>query len=179
MKPWKLGVAVALATLTAAPVAAQQSAVKVNDDEITIRGCIRQANAQAEAAPGMLVWSRGDLVMAGVTAIGSDAPNPVGTSGVSGRVFYWLDDDEDLSKHVGQLVEIKGELDDFERGQIKIQRRGEFTEVELDLGSKEEKARVPTSWLGQPTAERGQEFDIVARRIDVGDVRVLGACNLP
>jgi hypothetical protein len=179
MKLWRFGAAVVLASLTVTSIGAQQPAVTVDDDDITIRGCIRQVSTSSAVAPPMLVWSRGDLMMAGVTAAGSDAPNPVGTSGVAGRVFYWLEDDEDLSKHVGQLVEIKGELEDFEKGEIEIERRGEFTEIELDLGGKEEKARIPTSWLGGTASNKDQEFDIVARRIDVDEVRVLGACNLP
>jgi hypothetical protein len=177
MNLWRFGVAVALATLAVTPIGAQQPAVTLDDDDITIRGCIGPVSGHSAIAPTMLVWSRGDIMLAGVTAVGSDAPNPVGTSGVAGRMFYWLEDDEDLSKHVGQLVEIKGELEDFEKGTVEIERHGEFTEIELDLGGKEEKARIPTSWLGPPISSKDREFDIVARRIDVDEVRVLGACN--
>jgi len=108
-----------------------------------------------------------------------EAPSPVGTSGIAGRVFYWLEDDEDLSTHVGQLVEIEGDLEDFEIGEVEIEQDGDFTEIELNLEGKKEKARVPTSWLRGIGSERDQEFEIATRRIDVDDIRVLGACNLP
>ena len=105
-------------------------------------------------------------MLAGVTATGPDAPNPVGTSGIAGRVFYWLEDDEDLSKHVGQLVEIEGDLEDFEIGEIEIDRDGDFTEIELDLEGRKEKARVPTSWLPGIGSDGDREFEIAARKHD-------------
>lgn len=167
------------ATAGIASVTAQQSTVTIDDDDITIRGCVRSVDVHAPVPATMLVWSRGDIMLAGVTALGSNAPNPVGTSGIAGRVFYWLEDDEDLAKHVGQLVEVKGDLDDFEIGEVEIDREDDFTEIELDLDGKKQKARVPTSWLRGTGADKDQEFEIAARRIDVDNVRVLGACNLP
>ena len=91
--------------------------------------------------------------------------------------FYWLEDDDDLAKHVGQMVEVKGDLKDFETGEVEIEREDDFTEIELDLDGKKEKARVPTAWLRGTGADRDQEFEIAARRIDVEEVRVLGACT--
>lgn len=179
MQLCRVSLAVVLMAMALAPVRAQQPAVTVDGDDITIRGCIRQASTQPQAAPTMLVWSRSDIMLAGVTAVGPDAPNPVGTAGLAGRVFYWLDDEEDLAKYVGQQVEVQGELEDFEKGQIEIERDGEFVDIELDLDGKEEKARVPISWLGEGGLPKDREIDIVARRIDVEKVRVLGACNLP
>lgn len=172
------GVPLALAFAAAASLAAQQPTVTIDGDDITLRGCIRQVDISAGAAPSTLIWSRSDIMLAGVTALDEDADDPVGTSGIAGRVFYWLDDD-DLSKHVGQQVEITGELGDFEKGEIEIKRDGKFTEIELELDGEEEQARVPTAWLAGTNADKDQEFDIVARRIDVQDVRVLGACTMP
>jgi hypothetical protein len=149
---------------------AQRSAVSVVGDNVTIRGCISQVNPQTSTPPTILVWSRSDIMLAGAT--GFDA----GTADVGSRVLYWLEDDENLSKYLGQMVEVKGELDDFEKGQIEINRDGAFTEIELDLGGKEEKVRVPTAWLG-PTAREDQEFEIMARRVDVEDVNVIGPCR--
>ena len=177
MQLCRFGLAVALGALAIAPVRAQQPAVTIDDDDITIRGCIRRASTQPDAAPPMLVWSRSDIMLAAASAIG--APRAVGTSGVAGRVFYWLDDDEDFSKHVGQLVEVRGELEDFEKGEIEITRDGAFTEIELDLDGKEEKARVPSAWLGSGGANQDYDvkLDIVARKIDVENVRVIGPCS--
>lgn len=171
--------ALLVATVAVASLAAQQAVVAIDDDDITIRGCVRRVELLAPAAAGILVWSRSDIMLAGVTATSVGAPSPIGTSGIAGRVFYWLEDDEDLSRHVGQLVEIEGDLEDFEIGEVEIEREGDFTEIELDLEGKKEKARVPTSWLRGIGSGRDQEFEIAARRIDVDEVRVLSACNLP
>jgi len=161
-------------TIAGPSSAAQQPIVTVDDDDITIRGCVRNTDVRSAIPTNMLVWSRGDIMLAAATSLGS---HPVGTAGVVGRVFYWLEDDDDLSRHVGQMVEVKGDLKDFETGEVKIEHEGDFTEIELDLDSKKEKARVPTAWLRGTGADRDQEFEIAARRIDVDEVRVLGACT--
>ena len=121
----------------------------------------------------MLVWSQSDIMMAGAATVGNPAGVPIGTTGVSGRVFFWVD--EDLSKHVGQRVEVKGDLEDIEQGKIEIETKGEFTEIELELDGREEQMRVPTAWLS-PGTPRDTEIEIAARKVDVDDVRVLGPC---
>ena len=166
------------AVLMAAGIAgAQQPTVTIDKDNITMRGCLQKVSGDSTTAPPMLVWTRSDLMMAGLKAAEPNSPAAIGTTGMGERVFYWLDDEEDLSKHLGRMVEIKGELKDFEKGEIEVKREGEFTEIQLELGGKKEKARVPVSWIG-PTSKRDQEFDIVARRIDVEKVRVIGDCDL-
>jgi hypothetical protein len=77
------------------------------------------------------------------------------------------------------MVEIEGDLEDFEEGKIEIDREDDFTEIELDLDGDKERARIPTSWLRGTGADRDQEFEIVARRVDVDAVHILGACALP
>lgn len=171
-------VAVALGMAALAPVSAQEPAVQVDGDDITLRGCVTESSGQLPS-PSMLVWSRGNMLLAGAQAASPAAPNPVGTSGLAGRVFYFLDDEDDLKKHVGQEIEIKGDLEDFEEGEVEIKRDGEFTEIELDFDGKEEKMRVPTAWLGGAGASdaKEQEIQIVGRRIDVDDIKVVGPCK--
>ncbi len=163
LTPWLAGASLSIATLAAA---GQQPAVVVQDDDITIRGCVGRAQPGTATNAPMLVWTRGDIMLSNATAIGAALS--------ADRVFYWLDDDDDLSKHVGQMVEVKGDLGDFQKGEVDIDKDGDFTEIELKLGGKTEKARVPTTLIGAPRGEG--EFDIVARKIDVDDVKVLGAC---
>ena len=126
----RLTTCLAAASLSVATLAAagQQSTVVVDNDDITIRGCVGRVSPAATER--MLVWTRGDIMLSN--------PNALRSGQLADRVFYWLDDDEDLSKHVGQM------------------------------------ARVPTAWFG---ASRGEgDVDIIARKIDVDDVKVLGAC---
>jgi hypothetical protein len=172
-----LAASFALALVAAAPLAAQQPTVTIDDDNITLRGCIQKVDLKAPAPPSTLVWSRSEIMMAGIAAAKQDAANPVGTSGVAGRVFYWLDNEEDFSEHVGQLVEVDGTLEDFESGEIEIKRDGEFTEIELDIDGAQEKARFPSSWFRGIDVDNEKEFEIVTRKIDVDEVRVVGPCN--
>ena len=163
----RLACAAAFSVAMVATGSAQQTVV-TGDGDITIRGCVGRVAPGGAQAQQMLVWTRGDIMLSNAT--------PVGTSpaaSVAERVFFWLDNEDDLSKHMGQMVEVKGELGDFEKGELTIKRDGEFTEIELDLAGKKDKARVPTSWLG-PRNEG--EFDIASRKIDVEKVSVIGSC---
>jgi hypothetical protein len=164
--------AMALMTLGTSGLRAQQPVVSTRGDDITIRGCLTNAAMPPGAAPATLVWSRSDIMLAA-----AEGPQTVLTpSGLSGRVFYWMKDNDKLKRHVGQQVEITGELEDIEKGRIEIDRDGDFTKIELDLDGRKETARVPTSWLS-PGARQEQEIDILARRIDVEDVKVIGVCH--
>jgi hypothetical protein len=174
-----LAVAAMIIGTTANAVWAQQSVMMTDKDDFTFRGCVRRADLQsatASAPPKMLVWSRGDIMLDEVTALGAKAPDTVGTSGTSQRVFYWLDnhDDKDLASHVGQMVEVDGHLKNFEISEVKIEEHGDLTDIKLKVGGHEEKARVPTSWL-KTSGDR--KFGIITRRVDVHKVRLLGACN--
>lgn len=155
----------------AAVVSAQQPTVVVDDDDITIQGCVGRVSPGSLPAQPLLVWTRGDIMLSSARSMSG----PSGT--LPERVFYWLDDDEDLSKHVGRMIEVKGELGEFEKGEIEIERDGEFTNIEMKLGGKTEKARVPTAWFGAPRSEG--EFEIATRKIDVESVNILGACARP
>jgi len=172
---WKLANSVAVVAVVALPVSAQQPTVEVDGDDITVTGCVTRSSALPAAAPDLLVWTRGDIMMAGAAIAGQTA-TPSGTTGLAGKVLYWLDDDEDLVRYIGQRVEIKGELEDFEKGEVEIDRQGDFTEIELDLDGKEEKVRVPTAWLAGSVPHRDVEFDIIAREVDIEHVRVIGSC---
>ena len=157
------------ASLSVASVAAagQQPAVTVHGDDITIRGCVSRVQPGSIATAPMLVWTRGDIMLGNATALNAGQ--------LRDRVFYWLDDDEDLAKHVGQTIEVKGDLGDFKKGEVEIDRDGDFTNIELKLDGKKEKARVPTTWLSVPRGE--DQFEIVARKVDVDKVKVIGACG--
>jgi hypothetical protein len=120
----------------------------------------------------VLVWSRSDIMLAAAEALHEPAR-------LTGRVFYWIDDEDDLAKHLGKHVEIKGELEDFEKGKVKMERDDGYTKVKLELDGKTEEARVPTSWLRSSTGrdEDDQEVKIVVRKIDVNHIKVLGDCR--
>ena len=163
-----LSVATALC-LSASMLGAQQPSIAVHDDDITIRGCVTRSTPGVATSSSILAWTRSDIMLNNALAIGGVS------RGVADRVFYWLEEDEDLSKHVGQMVEVKGDLGDFKKGEVEIDRHKDFTDVTLKLGGKTEKARVPTAWLG--AGVKDGDVDIVSRKIDVDSVKVLGACT--
>jgi hypothetical protein len=167
----RLGIAfmVGLIAIGGARPRAAQPDVTIGDDDFTITGCLTDAQAPTVVAPSTLVWTRSDIMLAAADARADAVP-------LTGRVFYWLDDDEDLGKYRGRRGEIKGELEDFEKGRVELERDKDFTKVKLSLDGKKEEAKVPTAWLRPEAGKHDEEFQIVARRIHVKKVKVLGSC---
>jgi hypothetical protein len=157
----------ALATSTAA----QQPIVSVDGDDVTITGCLARASGVLPLyTPTILVWTRGDIMLT------APATGPaVGTTDADQRLLYWIEQEDELIGHLGKRVEIQGEFEDFERGKIEVERDDDSVVMELDLGGREEKVRVPAAWFGDSVPD-DLEVHFIARKVDVGNVRVLGAC---
>jgi hypothetical protein len=166
VSPFLMGASV-LVTMAFAPQ--QQPSVAVHGDDITIRGCVGRATGGTLSGDPTLVWSRGDIMLMNALFSGDGT-----SSRLADRVFYWIDNDKDLAKHVGQMVEVKGDLGDFKKGEVKFDRDGDYTTIKMKLGGKEEKVRMPTVWLNAPKGE--DDVDIVTRKVDIDKVKVLGAC---
>jgi hypothetical protein len=180
----------ALAATLLSPAAIGDAAAARANDKVKITGCVIRTNDQGSGGNrSLVVWSRGDVVFSNAVvefepaSDSKEVARVVGTSGGGIPIFYWLDDEDDLSKHVGQSVELTGELDnDFESGEIKFDRKGEFTEIEFEADGKEVKARVPTAMLTNANDKESdkddRKYNIVVRRVDVDDVKMLSAsCN--
>jgi hypothetical protein len=166
----RLGIALTVGLVALAGSNARAGAP--DDEDFIIRGCVTDAHAPSVIAPSTLVWSRSDIMLAAAEARTTAVP-------LRERIFYWLDDDESekLARHRGQRVEIEGELEDFEKGKVKVDRKDDYTKVKLELDGKDEEAKVPSAWLNE-WSDKDREFEIVARRIDVKKVKVLGACGV-
>jgi hypothetical protein len=182
MRLLRLGTAAAFAMSVMAPLAAAQQGVHVEGNQITVRGCVAASSAQPQMTFDTLVWSHSGILTAG--AGGPDTPVRTGGQDLAARVLYWLDED-DLAEHTGKLVELRGELGDLEKGELKVERDGDFTEIRLELDGDEETIRVPTSWLPRSSVARttlsnerdgDAEIELATRKIDVDDVKVLGPC---
>jgi hypothetical protein len=164
-----------LAAAASYPLAAQQPIVTIEGDNIAITGCFARVTASPSMAPTSLLWSKGDLMLASAAAAGANVAVPVGTSGVSDRVFYWLNNEDDMAKYLGQRVRITGEVDDFQKGEIEIDRDGDYANVKLEIDKQDEDIRIPMAFLGRGIRD-DVNIDIVARKVDVDDVDVLGPC---
>jgi hypothetical protein len=165
------------AALGSSALAQQQSAAGDRDDQVVISGCVMRAGEAGTSGPrSLLIWSKGDVYIdaAERDVKPAERDRPVGTSGRSEPVFYWIDDEDDFARHAGKRVEIVGELaDDIDKGEIEIEHKDPFTEIEFEWEGEDVTAQVPTSWLGPGTPAKDSEFDIAIRRVDVEKVTVL------
>jgi hypothetical protein len=177
---WTVGAALALAAAVASPAVAQQGPAGDRDDQIVMTGCVVRADQKLSGPRSLLVWSNGDVYLDAVASDIKPAERAVGTAGtVAAPIFYWIDDEDDLAKHAGKRVEVVGELsDDVEKGEIEVEQKGAFTEIEFEWEGKDVTARVPAQWLGPDTKGKNAEWDITIRRVDVEKVTVLSqTCN--
>jgi hypothetical protein len=104
-------------------------------------------------------------------------PSVLGTSGDYATMFYWLDGHDELRQHVGHKVEVEGDLrDDVKDGEIKTERKENWTEVTIKADGRTMKAQVPnTSIFPASNRDKTRKSDILVRRVDVERVRMLGA----
>jgi hypothetical protein len=174
---------VAAAVATTLPVAtdAQTPAAGDHDDQLVVTGCVtRSTDVRGVGPQSIFLWSRGDVYLASpdVRFRPSEAARPVGTAGVFIPIVYWIDDEDDFAKHVGNRVEIVGEIDDeIEKGELEFEHEGDVTEIEFAVNGREANAKIPTAWLGPQTQGRDVDLDVRVRTVDVEKVTVLGSCT--
>ena len=108
------------------------------------------------------------------------SPSALGTSGDFATIFYWLDGHGDLKQHIGHRVEVEGNpAGDVKDGEIKTDRKENWTDVTVKADGRTMKAQVPnTSMFPASDKDKERKGDILVRRVDVQRVRMLGAsCN--
>jgi hypothetical protein len=140
-------------------------------DPIKLSGCL----VKAERGDGYLVINAPREPAATTPQGPTAAPGVVGTTGMFANVFYWLDKDDELAPHVGHQVEIEGELKgQLREGEIKIDRKDAWTEIDVRSDGREMRARVPNaSVVAAPNADR--KMDVLVRRVEVDKVRMTDA----
>jgi len=160
--------------------AAAQARAGDKDDQFVVSGCVTPTrDVRIGTGPqSLFIWSRGDVYLGSPT--GNFKPSePMGTTGSFIPVFYWIDDENDFAKYVGQRVEIAGEMSDtLRKGELEIKHENGFTELEFEVGGREATARVPRAWFGPAVREASQDadLDVVVRTVDIEKVTVLGPC---
>jgi hypothetical protein len=105
------------------------------------------------------------------------ATSAIGTAGAYSTVFYWLKNDDDLKKNVGHRVEIEGELKgDIKEGEIKLDRKDNWTELEVKSDGDTMKAKVPNAYIfPDPTRDKDRKLPTLVRKVDVDHVKMLSA----
>jgi hypothetical protein len=163
--------ALLLAAVAASPIA-RLNAVDSAAETIKLSGCL----VRGESGDFLLTngsnqpsWQRADQ---------SVTPGAVGTTGSVATIFYWLREDDDLKPHVGHRVEVTGEVKgESKDGEIKIDRKDDWTEVEIKADGDTLKARLPHMSV-VPVGDGDRQVPVVVRRIDVEKVTMVAAnCN--
>jgi hypothetical protein len=152
------------------------NASRAADQRVTLSGCLIRGEGDDAgyllANPPTEPWlnSPGKQV----------TPSVLGTSGDYATIFYWLGGHGDLKQHIGHKVEVEGDLkDDVKDGEIKTERKENWTELTVKADGRTMKAQVPnTSIFPTSNRDKTRTGKILVRRVDVERVRMLGAtCN--
>jgi hypothetical protein len=176
MNMWTNRTVVVLATaLVLAPVAARSVAA---DDKVKLSGCLVRGEGDGEP---YLLMNAPSVPALSNSAPSTVAPGAIGTSGEYANVFYWLSGDSQLKDHVGHQVEIEGDLKgDVKEGEIKMDRKDNWTELEVKADGREMKARVPNTSLVAASGKSGDvKAPVKVRRVDVEHIKMLTAACQP
>jgi hypothetical protein len=163
-----LRVAVLAAGLIVSIAAVSSPAAGRTDDGIALTGCLIRGEGGylLTNGPSAPAWQKADA---------SVTPGAVGTTGTVASIFYWLRDDDELRAHVGHRVEVRGDLEsEISDGEIKVDRKDQWTELEIKAGGDRLKARIPNVSI-VPVGDGDQKADVLVRRVDVEKVQMLSA----
>jgi len=140
-------------------------------DTLKLSGCLVKGEGNDEGYLLVNVAGEPGLSSANEPAV----PGTTGTSGMFTNVFYWLTKNGDLKPHVGHQIEIEGKREgDVKEGELKIDRKDSWTEIEVKSDGRQMKAQVPNaSVVAGRTSDR--KFDVLVRRVEVEKVRMLDA----
>jgi hypothetical protein len=143
------------------------------DEKIKLSGCL----VKAEGDNDYLISNLPSEPGASASADRSVTTTSIGTAGNFTNVFYWLGGDDDLAKNVGHRVEIEGELKgDIKPGEIKVDHKDNWTELEVKSDGHEMKAKVPNAYVfADPARDKDRKINAMVRRVDVDHVKMLSA----
>ena len=162
---------IAAATVTVAGINTSVQAAG-GDEKIKLNGCLVKAEGDDDYLITNLPSEPGSS-----TADRTPTTSAIGTAGSYSTVFYWLRNDDDLKKHVGHRVEIEGDLKgDIKEGEIKLDRKDNWTELEVKSDGDSMKAKVPNAYIfPDPTRDKDRKISTMVRRVDVEHVKMLSA----
>lgn len=156
--------AVCAGLLIAAPASA--------DDNVTLSGCLIRSTDNS----GYLIVNRPSEPAKTAPADSRVSPDAFGGAGNFSTIFYWLENDDSMKPHVGHQVEIQGDLESPKDGELKVDRKDNWTEIELKSDGHTMHANVPhTSLLPAVDAKKDEKSKVIVRRVDVEKVKMLGA----
>ena len=158
--------------------AGAQAHVGDHDDQFVVQGCVMPTTDFQPGGTPLFVLSRTVYLGSPDTQFRPGDARASGGTSVFVPVFYWIDDENDVARFVGQRVEVVGELtDDLDEGEIDIDHHGDFTEIEFEVNGDKTQVRVLRAWLGPAFADDDAELDVAVRTVDVERVTPLGPCR--
>ena len=161
-----------IATAALSVAGLNTSVQAAGDEKVKLNGCLVKAEGDDDYLITNLPSEPGAS-----TADRNPTTSAIGTAGAYSTVFYWLRNDDDLKKHVGHRVEIEGELKgDIKEGEIKLDRKDNWTEIEVKSDGDDMKAKVPNAYIfPDPTTDKDRKISTLVRKVDVEHVKVLSA----
>ena len=162
----------ALAALGLSVQLVGQQPVPVNanaDDRVTLVGCVIKGDGGVVLSNVADPWRS--------SSAGSTATTVTSASSVAGRIFYWLDGDNDLDDHAGRRVEVVGKLDkEIDNAKISVEREDRLVEIEFEAdGERKVTVKVPETPAAVGTSGRESTHRVVIRKIDVKSIKVLAS----
>ena len=142
-------------------------------EKVTLTGCAVKGNGDGDGF--LLANATEQITRTTVTpdAAGSTVSSTTTNAMKPARILYWLDDDDDeVEKLMGQLVEITGEVEgDVKRGEIEVERENGMIELEIKADGRKANVKladVPSA-IGTSGSVRDREVEIpyVVRKLDV------------
>src|SRR5262245_51076909 len=113
-----------------------------SDKDVKLTGCL--IRGEGDGAGYLLTNTQGDAWLR--SSEGQVTPSALGTSGDYATIFYWLDGNGDLKHHIGHRVEVEGDLkSDARDGEIKAERKDNWTELTVKADGRTMKAHVPNA----------------------------------
>lgn len=154
--------------------AGRASTSRLDDKDVKLTGCLVKGESGDH---GYLITNMPSEPASTSSARANVVPGAVGTTGAYSTIFYWLDDDDDLERHVGHRVEIEGRVKgDLKAGEIKLERKDNWTDVTVKSDGRSMKATVPNASLfPASTHDKDRKVTALVRRVDVDHVRTVAA----
>ena len=140
--------------------------------DITLQGCV---------TPGL---DKGTYLVSPISHVVGRDGGEIPEVAHGRRVFFWLDSDGELGKHIGHMVEIKGTFAKIEESEVEL-KAGKHKDggliVEFEVPGKD--VRVPEAatdvrvgTAGRATPEKNDiKSDLL--HVDVTNVKLMGSCT--
>lgn len=142
------------------------------NDSITLQGCVRPA-----VDPGR-------VIVTDVTEVAQAGRSTMPAEAHGRKVIFWLDKDDALKSHVGQMVQVTGTLGDIEKSEAELkagsQKDGglvvEFEGPGRDVKASNQVVGEALGTSGRTTPEK-DDVPTFLMRVQVRDVRqTAGTC---